>query len=131
MTIGFIIGGLAGYFGGLVDSAAMRFVEILMAVPGLYLLLALRAAFADKFGSDQMYFLIVVILAFIGWAGTARIIRGLSLSLRQRPFVLAAEILGQSTSKILFRHILPNAFSYLVVAATLSIPAYILGEAAL
>lgn len=131
MTLGFIIGGLAGYFGGLVDSAAMRFVEILMAVPGLYLLLALRAAFADKFGSDQMYFLIVVILAFIGWAGTARIIRGLSLSLRQRPFVLAAEILGQSTSKILFRHILPNAFSYLVVAATLSIPAYILGEAAL
>lgn len=131
MTIGFTVGGLAGYFGGMVDSLAMRLVELLMAVPGLYLLLALRAAFADNFTSDQMFILIVIILAFIGWAGTARIIRGLSLSLRQRQFVLAAEVLGQSSFKILFRHILPNAFSYLVVAATLSIPAYILGEAAL
>lgn len=131
MTFGFIVGGLAGYFGGIVDSMAMRFVEILMAVPGLYLLLALRAALADRFTSDQMYILIVVILAFIGWAGTARIIRGLALSLRQRQFVLAAEVLGQSSWKILFRHILPNTFSYLIVAATLSIPAYILGEAAL
>lgn len=131
MTVGFIVGGLAGYFGGVADTIAMRFVEMLMAVPGLYLLLALRAAFADKFTSDQMFILIVVILAFIGWAGTARIIRGLSLSLRQRPFVLAAEVMGQSSWKILIRHILPNTFSYLIVAATLSIPAYILGEAAL
>lgn len=131
MTVGFIVGGLAGYFGGIADSLAMRFVELLMAVPGLYLLLALRAALADKFTSDQMFILIVVILAFIGWAGTARIIRGLALSLRQRPFVLAAEVMGQSSWKILIRHILPNTFSYLIVAATLSIPAYILGEAAL
>jgi len=78
-----------------------------------------------------MYLLIVIILAFIGWAGTARIIRGLSLSIRGRQFVLAAEAMGQSTLKILTKHILPNLTSYLLVAATLSIPAYILGEAAL
>ena len=102
-----------------------------MAIPGLYLLLALRSAFAQHFSSDQMFFLIVIILSFIGWSGTARVIRGMSLSLRERPFILAAEVMGQSPWKILWRHILPNTFSYLIVAATLSIPGYILGEAAL
>lgn len=131
MVMGFLVGGLAGYFGGQVDFWAMRLVEFLMAIPGLYLLLALRATLAPNFESAQMYLLIVIILAAIGWAGTARVIRGLALSLRNRPFVLAAECMGQSTLKILTRHILPNLSSYLLVAATLSIPAYILGEAAL
>jgi peptide/nickel transport system permease protein len=131
MVMGFLVGGLAGYFGARVDFIAMRSVEFLMAIPGLYLLLALRATLAPHFESAQMYLLIVIILAFIGWSGTARIIRGLALSLRSRPFVLAAECMGQSTFKILIKHILPNLSSYLLVAATLSIPAYILGEAAL
>ncbi len=131
IVMGFLMGGLAGYFGGRVDFLAMRAVEFLMAIPGLYLLLALRSTLAPHFESAQMYLLIVIILAFIGWAGTARIIRGLALSLRNRPFVLAAECMGQSTGKILIKHILPNLASYLLVAATLSIPAYILGEAAL
>ncbi len=131
MVMGFLVGGLAGYFGGRVDFIAMRGVEFLMAIPGLYLLLALRSTLAPHFGSAEMYLLIVIILAFIGWAGTARIIRGLSLSIRGRQFVLAAEAMGQSTFRILTKHILPNLSSYLLVAATLSIPAYILGEAAL
>ena len=131
MVMGFLVGGLAGYFGGWVDFWAMRLVEFLMAIPGLYLLLALRATLAPNFESAQMFILIVIILAAIGWAGTARIIRGLALSLRNRPFVVAAECMGQSTLKILTKHILPNLTSYLLVAATLSIPAYILGEAAL
>lgn len=131
LLMGFLVGGLAGYFGGRVDFLAMRAVEFLMAIPGLYLLLALRSTLAPHFESAQMYLLIVIILAFIGWAGTARIIRGMALSLRGRPFVLAAESMGQSTFKILIKHILPNLASYLLVAATLSIPAYILGEAAL
>lgn len=131
LVMGFLVGGLAGYFGGRIDFIAMRGVEFLMAIPGLYLLLALRATLAPHFESAQMYLLIVIILAFIGWAGTARVIRGLALSLRYRPFVLAAESMGQSTFKILLKHILPNLSSYLLVAATLSIPVYILGEAAL
>ena len=131
LLMGFLVGGLAGYFGGRVDFLIMRAVEFLMAVPGLYLLLALRSTLAPHFESGQMYLLIVIILAFIGWAGTARVIRGLALSLRNRPFVLAAECMGQSTFKILLKHILPNLSSYLLVAVTLSIPAYILGEAAL
>lgn len=131
MIMGFMVGGLAGYFGGRFDFASMRLVEFLMAVPGLYLLLALRSALAPHFQSTQMYLVIVIILSFIGWAGTARIIRGMSLSLRNRPFVLAAENLGQSVPGILTKHLLPNLTSYLLVAATLSIPGYILGEAAL
>lgn len=131
LTLGFIVGGLSGYFGGVADFVAMRLVEFLMAVPGLYLLLSLRAALAPHFPSDQMFVVIVVILAAIGWAGTARVIRGMALSIRGQAFVQAAEAMGQSPLRILFRHILPNLFSYLLVAATLSIPGYILGEAAL
>ena len=129
--LGLTIGGLAGYLGGWADSLAMRLTEFLMAVPGLYLLLALRAALSSRFPSDATFLLIVVILSALGWAGTARVVRGLVLSLRERPFILAANILGQRPTVILFRHLLPNTFSYLVVAATLSVPGYILGEAAL
>lgn len=131
MTLGFLVGGVAGYFGGRADFLAMRLVEFVIAVPSLYLLIALRGALAEHFEPEQMYLVIVIILSLIGWAGAARIIRGMALSLRERPFVLAAEVMGQSSFKILFRHFLPNLASYLLVAATLSIPAYILAEAAL
>lgn len=131
LFFGFIVGAVAGFYGGKTDFIIMRIVEILMAIPGLYLLLVLRSALAPYFSSTEMYLVIVVILAFIGWAGTSRMIRGMALSIRSRPFVQASEAMGQSTVVILFRHILPNLSSYLLVAATLSIPGYILGEAAL
>lgn len=127
----FLIGGFSGFLGGKFDFTAMRIVEFLMAIPGLYLLLALRSAMADRFESDEMFIMIVIILAFIGWPGTARVVRGMSLSIRKRTFVLAAESMGQKRLTILRRHILPNLISYLLVAATLSIPGYVLGEAAL
>ena len=129
--LGLTIGGLAGYLGGWADTLAMRLTEFLMAVPGLYLLLALRAALSSRLPSDATFLMIVVILSALGWAGTARVVRGLVLSLRERPFILAANIIGQRPWTILFRHLLPNTFSYLIVAATLSVPGYILGEAAL
>lgn len=131
MILGFLVGGLAGYFGGAVDFICMRLVEFLMAIPGLYLLLSLRSALAPYFDPAQMFLVITIILSTIGWAGSARIIRGLSLSLSQRAFVDASRALGQHPLKILVRHFLPNLASYLIVAATLSIPGYILGEAAL
>jgi ABC-type dipeptide/oligopeptide/nickel transport system permease subunit len=132
MILGFIVGSLAGYYGGTVDFVAMRLVELLMSIPGLYLLLALRSALiSPDFSPTQVYVVIVVILSVIGWAGTARIIRGMTLSIRNRSFVVAAESMGQSVPKILIKHILPNLASYLLVAATLAIPGYILAEAAL
>jgi peptide/nickel transport system permease protein len=81
--------------------------------------------------STSVYIMITVILAFIGWPSLARVIRGMVLSLKAREYVLAAKSLGGNTSRILFRHILPQTFSYAIVSATLSIPGYILSESAL
>ncbi|WP_457640865.1 ABC transporter permease [Persephonella sp.] len=130
-TIGAIIGGVSGYFGGKVDNILMRLSEIVMSFPGFYLMLALRAVFPITLSSVQVYFLIVVILSFIGWAGLARVIRGMVLSIREQEFVLAAKSYGASSLRIILKHIIPNTFSYLLIAATLSIPGYILGESAL
>lgn len=130
-AIGLFVGGLAGYFGGWVDDLLMRLCEMVMMIPGFYLLLALRAAFPPELSSVQVYLLIVIILAFIGWAGLARVIRGLAFSLREREFVIAARAAGRSHVGIIVSHLLPNTASYAIVAATLSVPGYILGEAAL
>jgi peptide/nickel transport system permease protein len=130
-TLGLFLGGIAGYFGGVTDTLLMRFTEILMSVPGLYMILALRSVFPDDMPSDRMYFIIVGILALISWAGLSRVIRGMVLSIRQNEFVTAARALGMSGFRIVLRHILPNTMSFTIVAATIAVPAYILGEVAL
>ena len=130
-SIGMFVGGLAGYLGGRVDGVAMRFAELIMSVPALYLIMAMRAIFPASLSATQAYLLIVVILSFVGWASKARVIRGMALSVRERQFVLAARSLGQTTTKIILKHILPSTFSYAIVAATLSVPYYILGEVVL
>ncbi|RLJ70986.1 peptide/nickel transport system permease protein [Hydrogenivirga caldilitoris] len=129
--IGAIVGGISGYFGGRIDSLTMRLVEILMSIPTFYLLLSLRAVFPLELSSGQIFLMIVFILSLLGWAGLARVVRGMVLSIREREFVLAAKTYGAGTFRILRKHILPNTYYYLIVSATLSIPAYILGEAAL
>jgi peptide/nickel transport system permease protein len=129
--IGLIVGGLSGYYGGYWDNIIMRICEMFMMIPGFYLLLALRAAVPDTFNSVQIYFAIIVILSFIGWASLARIVRGMALSLRERDYVLAARSLGLSDFQIITRHILPHTLSYTIFAVMLSIPGYILGESAL
>lgn len=130
-TLGLIIGGIAGYFGGWVDSFLMRLCEMFMLVPGFYLLLALRSAVPDNFSSLQVYVMIVVILALLGWASLARVIRGMTLSLKSRDYVAAAKLLGLPDLVIIIRHILPHTVSYSMVAMMLSIPGYILSEAGL
>ncbi len=131
LVIGMFIGGIAGYFGGKADSILMRICEIVMVIPGFYLMLALRSVFSYTMSSVQIYFVIVLIMSFIGWAGIARVVRGMAISLRNREFVLAAKSLGVSHIKIIWRHIIPHTLSYSIVAATLAIPGYILGESAL
>jgi len=130
-SFGMIIGGISGYFSGATDTVIMRFCELIMSVPALYLIISLRNTFPPQMSSSQVYAMIVIILSFIGWASMARVIRGMTLSLREQQFVLAARSLGQSHLKIICRHILPNTFSYVIVAATLSVPYYILGEVVL
>jgi peptide/nickel transport system permease protein len=130
-TFGMMIGGISGYFSGWTDTVIMRLCELIMSIPALYLIISLRATFPPGMSSAQVYAMIIIILSFIGWASMARVIRGMTLSLREQQFVLAARSLGQTHLKVIVRHILPNTFSYVIVAATLSVPYYILGEVVL
>jgi len=130
-TLGMIIGGISGYFGGWIDTLIMRIVEMIMLLPGFYLMLALRGAFPIDIDPRYIYILIIAILSFIGWASLARVIRGMVMSIKENEYILSAKALGLSDLKIIIRHVLPNTLSYVSVAVCLSIPGYILGEAAL
>ena len=127
-TLGLVLGGIAGYFGGWIDATIMRLTEMLLTIPALYLIVALRTLFPADLPSQQVYLAIVAILALIGWAGLARVIRGMVLSIRSTEYIAAAEALGMSRFRIIARHILPNTMSFVIVAATIAIPGYILGE---
>jgi len=129
--LGLLIGGIAGFYGGWVDSVLMRVCEMFMMIPGFYLMLALRAAVPENFNSVQVYLSVVVILAFIGWASLARIIRGMALSLRERDFVLAAKTMGVPDIVIIFKHILPQTISFSMATLMLTVSSYILAEAGL
>jgi len=130
-SVGMIVGGMSGYFAGAADTIIMRLCELIMSIPALYLIISLRNTFPPGMSSSQVYAMIIVILSFIGWASMARVIRGMALSLREQQYILAARAIGQSHFRIIVRHILPNTFSYVIVAATLSVPYYILGEVVL
>ena len=130
-SFGMLAGGISGYFGGFVDNLIMRLTELVMSFPALYLILAMRAALPVDIPSDKMYLIIVVILSFISWASMSRIIRGMVLSIKENDYVTAARALGLGHLRIIIRHILPNTLSFVIVAATVSVPGYILGEVAL
>ena len=130
-SIGLTVGGLSGYFGGKVDSITMRVCEVIMSVPQFYLLIALAGLLPAKLDPRITFLLIIVILSFVGWAGLARVVRGISLSTRELEYVQAAKALGVPDFTIIRRHIMPGAFTYASVAATLAIPGYILAESGL
>lgn len=130
-TLGLLVGGISGYFGGGVDTVLMRLCELIMSFPALYLIISLRNTFPPGLSSAQVYLMIAIILSVIGWASLARVIRGMALSLREQQFVLAARAMGQTHLRVVCRHILPNTFSYVIVSVTLSVPYYILSEVVL
>ena len=109
----------------------MRLVEILAAIPGLFLLISLRAVFPLTLDPLFIFYLVVFILALVGWGGIARVIRGLILSLREQDYIQAARALGASDGRIIGRHLLPATASYLIVSLSLAIPGYILAESGL
>ncbi len=129
--LGMLVGGIAGFYGGKVDNIIMRGCEIIMSVPDFYLLLALAAALPPTLNPVAVYLLIIVILSFVGWAGMARIIRGMVLSVREREYVEAGRALGLSDFKLITRHVLPSTFTFAIIAATMSVPGYILAESGL
>ncbi|MAU98012.1 MAG: peptide ABC transporter permease [Fulvimarina sp.] len=129
--LGITIGGLAGYFGGWVDATVQRVTEILRSIPELPLWLALSAALPLTWSPLLIYFGITLILALLDWPGLARAVRSKLFALREEDFVVAAEMLGASPRRIIFRHLLPNFMSHLIASASLSIPTMILAETAL
>jgi peptide/nickel transport system permease protein len=131
LVLGLLVGGISGYYGGWIDDLIMRLCEVVMSVPDFYLLLALAAALPPTLPPLLVYVLIIAMLSFIGFAGMARIIRGMVLSVREREYVEAARSLGVSNLKIIIRHIIPSTYTFSIVAATLSVPGYILAEASL
>jgi peptide/nickel transport system permease protein len=130
-AIGLAVGAVAGYVGGRLDDVVMRGTEVLMSLPSFYFLLALAAVIPPSLSSAQTFLMIVVIMSFIRWAGFARIIRGMVCSIRELDYVQSARALGAGRARIILRHVIPATFGYTIVAATLSIPGFILGESAL
>ena len=127
-VLGILLGGISGYFGGFVDNAIQRVIEVLSAIPSIPLWMALSAAIPPDIPVSSMYLYITIILSFIGWTGLARVVRGKFISLRKEDYVTAARLAGVSDLKIITKHLVPGFLSYLIVNLTLGIPGSILGE---
>jgi len=130
-VLGLSIGGMAGYFGGWVDSVVQRVIEILKSLPELPLWMALSAALPANWSPILVYFGITIILGLLDWPGLARAVRSKLLALREEDYAVAARLMGGTPKHIISRHLLPNFMSHLIASATLSIPSMILGETAL
>lgn len=124
-VIGVLIGAVAGYYSGWVDSVVMRFVDVMLCFPSFFLILAVIAFLEPSIWN------IMIIIGLTGWMGVARLVRAEFLSLRERDFVMAARGLGATDMRIILRHILPNAISPVLVSATLGVAGAILTESAL
>lgn len=131
LTLGIILGGLSGYYGGAVDTLIQRTVEFIRSIPSIPLWLGLAAALPLSWSPLRVYFAITIILSLIGWTSLARVVRGRFLSLREEDFVTAARLDGASEWRIIFRHMLPAFTSHIIASVTLAIPAMILSETAL
>jgi peptide/nickel transport system permease protein len=125
LSVGTLVGAIAGFYGGMVEALLMRFVDIVLSIPGLFLLILISVVFHP--GVTGLAF----VIASLSWMGASRLVRGEFLALKARDFVDAAKVVGAKPSHIIFRHILPNATSPIIVAATLALGNVILTEAAL
>ena len=131
MFFGVLIGGIAGYMGGIVDRGVQRIIEVLLSLPTLPFWMALSAALPVEWSSLMVYFGITIILSLFGWPGLARQVRGKFLALREEDFVMAARLLGAGRLRVIFKHMMPSFTSHIITTATLAVPGMILGETAL
>ena len=130
--IALLIGGVSGYYGGGIDTFIQRAIEVVLSFPRLPLMLAMASVMrAFELDPVTQFLGIIAILSLLGWAGLARVVRGMFLSLREREFVQAARAVGASPLRIIVKHITPNIMTYLLVSATLTIPGAILAESSL
>ncbi|MCD2180973.1 ABC transporter permease [Rhizobium sp. GN54] len=130
-TLGIVIGGLAGYHGGYLDLMVQRVIEVLQSIPSIPLWMALAAIMPVSWSPILVYLGITVILGLLDWTGLARAVRSKLLALREEDYVLAAQLMGAKSSRIIGRHLVPGFMSHLIASATISIPGMILGETAL
>ena len=131
VILGLIFGGIAGFYRGWADTLIMRVVEVLSAIPGLFLLITLRAIFPADLNPLLVLYLIIGILGVVGWGGIARTIRSQLLSIRELDYVQAAQAMGAADSRVISRHMLPNTLSFVIVVVSLLIPEFILTESGL
>ena len=142
LTIGFVataislflavlLGGISGYFGGTTDWTIMRFAEFFMLIPSLYFILFLRSLLNTKMDSGTSYIIITVILALVGWPGTARTIRGMVHAIKREEFIVDADLEGVPAFVVIFRQIIPQIASLLIVSIALSVPGFIMSETTL
>lgn len=130
-ALGIVIGGLAGYHGGWFDLIVQRITEVLQSIPSIPLWMALAAIIPVTWSPILVYLGITVILAMLDWTGLARAVRSKLLALREEDYVLAAQLLGAGSGRIIRRHLVPGFMSHLIASATLTVPGMILGETAL
>ena len=131
LVLGIVIGMISGYLGGFVDQAIQRGIEVLLSFPSIPLWLALSALLPLDWSPRRIFFAITIILSILNWGSLARIVRGMTLSVKNEEYVLAARMGGGDKWWIIMRHLFPANLSYAIVAATLSVPEIILGETAL
>ena len=129
--IGITLGGISGYFGGWIDNAIQRLIEMVRAFPELPLWMALSAALPVNWSPIFIYFGITIILGLLDWPGLARAVRSKLLALREEDFATAAVLMGARPARVIRRHLLPSFYSHLIASVTLSVPSMILGETAL
>jgi peptide/nickel transport system permease protein len=129
--LGILLGGISGYFGGVVDLGIQRLIEFVISIPQIPLWMGLSAAIPREWTGIQKFFAIILILSLVGWTGLARVVRGKIISLREEDYVTAAKISSASDLAIIFKHLLPGFTSYLIVHITIAIPGMILGETTL
>lgn len=131
LFLGILLGGLSGFYGGMVDTIIQRIIEILRSIPTIPLWLGLAAAMPPDWDIIKVYFAVTIIISLIGWTGLARVVRGKFLSLREEDFVMAAELAGCSQMRVIFRHLVPAFLSHIIATTTLALPGMILSETAL
>ncbi|MBM3932943.1 MAG: ABC transporter permease [SAR202 cluster bacterium] len=128
---GIVMGGISGYYGGVVDTIIQRIIEIKGGIPTLPLWMGLSAAVPRDWTVLQVYFGITLVLSIFAWTGMARTVRGKFLALREEDYVMAARIAGAPEGRIMFRHMLPGFYSHIIASISLSIPGMIIGETSL
>ena len=131
LFLGILFGGISGLYGGAVDTAIQRLIELVRSIPTIPLWMGLAAALPNTWSSVQVYFAITIIISLIGWTDLARVVRGRFLSLREEDFIVAAELMGASRMRIIFRHMLPSFTSHIIAAVSLALPAMIISETSL